>query len=193
MKKALHNIICLEAEWQFRQENTFNLNVEPLLHWLKEYHGCEVIYRHILTKEDLAYYLKYFATHKRETKEFDIVYIACHGWHHAITLEGEDGSIDLRELSEMSRGFFKDRIIHFGSCKTLANEQEACNFKEMTGAKLVSGYQISVDAMTSSIADAAYFNELMGYTNVGTIKNQGVSQFWKRYDSLLTDLRFTIV
>ena len=72
---ALHNIICLVAEWQFRydKDKTFNLNTQPLLHWLKEFHGCDIIYRHILTKEDLQYYLKYFATHKRETKGYDIV------------------------------------------------------------------------------------------------------------------------
>ena len=41
MAKALHNIICLEAEWEYRQEkrNKFSLNTEPLLNWLKTFHG----------------------------------------------------------------------------------------------------------------------------------------------------------
>ncbi|MBR3027582.1 MAG: hypothetical protein IKH58_05505 [Bacteroidales bacterium] len=193
---AYHNIICLEAEWQFRyekEEKKFSLNTQPLLHWLKEFHGCDIIYRHILTKEDLQYYLKYFATHKRETKGYDIVYIACHGWHHAISLEGDDGHIDLKELADMAKGFFKGRIVHFGSCKTLANLSEAEEFKAKTGAKMVSGYQISVDSMTSSIADAAYFNELMYYQNVGVIKNQDLSKFRSRYSSLLSELKFSII
>lgn len=195
MSKSQHNIICLEAEWQFRNDkrNTFCLNTEPLLHWLKEFHDCNVIYRHIVTKEDLVYYLHYFSTHKRETKDYDIVYIACHGWHHAISLEGKEGFIDLSELAEMSNGLFNNRIVHFGSCKTMANIPEAENFKAITGAKLVSGYQISVDPMTSAIADAAYFNEIMQYQNLGTLKNKDFSKFWSRYESLLNELKFSIV
>ena len=42
MANALHNIICLEAEWEYRnvKRNKFNLNTEPLLNWLRTFHGC---------------------------------------------------------------------------------------------------------------------------------------------------------
>ena len=194
MANALHNIICLEAEWEYRYDkrNKFSLNTEPLLNWLRTFHGCDIVYRHILNKQDLQYYLDYFASHKREFKKYDIIYIACHGWHHAISLEGEDGHIDLSELKTMANGFFENRIIHFSSCKTLANPDEARKFKEGCGARLVSGYEISVDAMTSAIADAAFFNEIMYYQNIGIFKNEATSKFWKRYESLLNDLRFSM-
>ena len=194
MANALHNIICLEAEWEYRYDKRykFSLNTEPLLNWLKTFHGCDIVYRHILNKQDLQYYLDYFASHKREFKKYDIIYIACHGWHHAISLEGEDGHIDLSELKTMANGFFENRIIHFSSCKTLANPDEARKFKEGCGARLVSGYEISVDAMTSAIADAAFFNEIMYYQNIGIFKNEATSKFWKRYESLLNDLRFSM-
>ena len=195
MANALHNIICLEAEWEYRYDkrnNKFSLNTEPLLNWLRTFHGCDIVYRHILNKQDLLYYLDYFASHKREFKKYDIIYIACHGWHHAISLEGEDGHIDLSELKTMANGFFENRIIHFSSCKTLANPDEARKFKEGCGARLVSGYEISVDAMTSAIADAAFFNEIMYYQNIGIFKNEATSKFWKRYESLLNDLRFSM-
>lgn len=175
MANALHNIICLEAEWEYRYDkrnNKFSLNTEPLLNWLRTFHGCDIVYRHILNKQDLQYYLDYFASHKREFKKYDIIYIACHGWHHAISLEGEDGHIDLCELKTMANGFFENRIIHFGSCKTLANPDEAKRFKEDCGARLVSGYEISVDAMTSAIADAAFFNEIMTYQNITRWRNE---------------------
>ena len=182
MANALHNIICLEAEWEYRnaQSNKFSLNTEPLLNWLRTFHGCDIAYRHILNKQDLQYYLDYFASHKREFKKYDIIYIACHGWHHAISLEGEEGDIDLSELKIMANGFFENRIIHFGSCKTLANPNEAIKFKEDCGARLVSGYEISVDAMTSAIADAAFFNEIMNYQNIGIFKNETTCLFWKK-------------
>ena len=194
MANALHNIICLEAEWEYRnaKSNKFSLNTEPLLNWLRTFHGCDIVYRHIINKQDLQYYLDYFASHKREFKKYDIIYIACHGWHHAISLEGEDGHIDLSELKTMANGFFENRIIHFSSCKTLANPDEARKFKEGCGARLVSGYEISVDAMTSAIADAAFFNEIMYYQNIGIFKNEATSKFWKRYESLLNDLRFSM-
>ena len=194
MANALHNIICLEAEWEYRYDksNKFSLNTEPLLNWLRTFHGCDIVYRHILNKQDLQYYLDYFASHKREFKKYDIIYIACHGWHHAISLEGEDGHIDLCELKTMANGFFENRIIHFGSCKTLANPDEAKRFKKDCGARLVSGYEISVDAMTSAIADAAFFNEIMTYQNIGIFKNEATSIFRKRYESLHNDLHFRV-
>ena len=38
MANALHNIICLEAEWEYRnaKSNKFSLNAEPLLNWLRK-------------------------------------------------------------------------------------------------------------------------------------------------------------
>ena len=194
MANALHNIICLEAEWEYRYDkrNKFSLNTEPLLNWLRTFHGCDIVYRHILNKQDLQYYLDYFASHKREFKKYDIIYIACHGWHHAISLEGEDGHIDLSELKTMANGFFENRIIHFSSCKTLANPDEARKFKEGCGARLVSGYEISVDAMTSAIADAAFFNEIMNYQNIGIFKNDTTCLFRKKYESLLNELKFRV-
>ena len=74
----------------------------------------------------------------------------------------------------------------------MANPSEADCFKTMTGAKLVSGYEITVDPMDSAIADAAYFNALMEYKNVSVLKNKN-NPFRKRYSSLLEDLRFTII
>ena len=56
MANALHNIICLEAEWEYRYDkrnNKFSLNTEPLLNWLRTFHGCDIVYRHILNKQDL--------------------------------------------------------------------------------------------------------------------------------------------
>lgn len=51
MKKSSHNIICIEGEWEYREDKTkFNLNTEPLLNWLKAFHGCDVVYRHIFVK-----------------------------------------------------------------------------------------------------------------------------------------------
>ena len=88
--------------------------------------------------------------------------------------------------------FFANKICHFSSCQTLANDEVALKFKQQTGAKLVTGYKSSVDAMRSAIADLAYFNELMHIKNVGVILNEN-SKFRKTYKSLLEELKFQAV
>lgn len=190
---ALHNIICLEAEWEFNNnENKFNLKTERILECLKDFHSFELIHRNVLDKNGLIHYMKYLAPSKRGMKKFDIIYFACHGWNHAISLEGEDGLIDLRILAEIAQtnNFFKDRIVHFGSCKTLSLPDAAEDFKKTTGARLVCGYTKSVDAMKGAIADMALFNHLIDIKNVGTVLNKDRSKFWKSYRSLLEELDF---
>jgi hypothetical protein len=197
MKKSTHNIICLEAEWNYNsheKENQFSLDTKPLLNWLKEFYSCDVVYRHILTREDLCHYIAYFKDHPREFKKYDIIYIACHGWNHSICLEGKDGYIDLTDLAKIADGFFTDKIIHFGSCKTLANKDAVIDFKNQSKARLVSGYQTSVDAMKSAIADVAYFNDLMNLKkNIGIITNEKVSKFRRIYKTLLDELGFVAI
>ena len=189
----MKNIICIEGEWEFNSqpaENRFSLNTEPLLHWLREFYSCDTVYRHILTKEDLLHYIQFFASHKRQFKGYEIIYISCHGWNHSLSLEGGEPAVDLAELAEMAGNFFEGRIVHFGSCKTMSNADAVLDFMRVTGAKLVSGYEVSVDPTKSAIADIAYFNELMNLENVGVIKNANTSRFRKTYASLLDELRF---
>lgn len=192
-----HNIICLEGEWQYAEsqpkDNRFNLNTAPLLNWLKEYHDIDVIHRNILNRGDLEYYLRFLSPLKREFKKYNIVYIACHGWHHALSLEGEDGKIDLEELADISGDFFKDRIVHFSSCRTLANPDKIKQFKDAVGARLVCGYTKSVSPTKSAIADIALFNDLMSLQNVGRITNKERSKFWQSYRPLLEELGFEAI
>lgn len=184
------NIFCLEGEWLLNSKpSSFNLKTESLLNWLREFHGCKVLYRNILSREDLAYYFDYLCSHARVRKQYDIVYISCHGWNHQLSLEGKNGDIDLTELAELAGNALQDKIVHFGCCKTLANESIALHFKEVTGARLVSGYTRSVDAMNSAVADIALFNQLMDLTNIGVIKNRQ-SKFYKTFASLLDSLGF---
>lgn len=200
------NIICFETEWLYNHQNKdkrFNLNCRPVLQCLKDFYGCDFIYRNFLTKDDLKYYMDYFNTASFK-KKYPIVYISTHGWNSSIHLEGvkapkrkkkqiedeEKPDLNLHELAEMSPGFFEGRIVHFSSCKTLVSEQDALDFKYETGAYYVSGYKKSVDAMRSVILDMAYFNFLQRYSAKSVAK--GVL-FKKRYGSLMEDLDFTIV
>ena len=191
------NIICFETEWLYnrhKKENRFNLNCQPILKCLKDFYGCDFIYRNVLTLDDLKYYMDYFNTRSFKPAKYPLIYISTHGWNHSISLEGQnpkDPIIDLKQLSQITPGFFEDRIVHFSSCKTLLNTDAAQQFKDETGALLVSGYQKSVDAMRSVILDMAYFDALQNYS-VSTIVKE-TSRFQQRYASLMKDLKFIFV
>ena len=56
---------------------------------------------------------------------------------------------------------------------------------------MVSGYQISVDAMDSSIADIAIMNDLLSQKEFDVKRyTDGESEFNQRYESLLNALHF---
>ena len=203
------NIICFETEWLYNhhiKDERFNLNCQPILHCLKEFYGCDYIYRNFLTIDNLVFYMDYFNKSAFKPKKYPIVYISTHGLTSTICMEGvkedkrkkkqdveeEDKSeIKLSELAEISNGFFEDRIVHFSSCLTLRNKDAALKFKQDTGALYVSGYQKSVDAMRSAILDMAYLNALQCYQAKTLIK--GTSRFQKSYRSLMDDLKFIII
>lgn len=56
---------------------------------------------------------------------------------------------------------------------------------------MVSGYQISVDAMDSSIADIAIMNDLLSQEEFDVERyTDGESEFNQRYESLFDALHF---
>ena len=131
MKNNAHNIICLEAEWRYNsceKDNRFNLKTESLLNWLKEFHHCDVIYRHILHKADLLYYLDYFMHARKDFRDYKIIYLSCHG--NEATIHLEDGDVELEDLAKNAGKFFEGRIVHFGSCKTLSDPDAVLHFKK---------------------------------------------------------------
>ena len=143
--------ICLEAEWEYSEQNPknrFSLNTLPMLNWLKEAYDCDVIYRRFRTKSDLKYYLEYFRAHAKGDDEeedfnkYDIIYFACHGEKKSLWIEGK--SVPLTTLQKWAKGFFKDKVIHFGSCRTMSNKIDSKHFKRECQALMVSGYQKSV-------------------------------------------------
>lgn len=190
-----NNIICLEAEWLYtnvpNKKDKFDLKTEAMLELVSAFHDIEVIHRNILNKESLNHYLKMLSPHRQGMAKYGIVYIASYGSSHTVCLE--DADIDFEELAKMGNeadGFFENRIVHFSCCKTLSNSDAVEHFKQDTGARLVTGYSKSIDAMKSAIADAALFNHLVTLKRVGPVTNRERSAFWKTYGSLLDELGF---
>lgn len=197
-QQTTHNIICLEAEWEYSEQNLknrFSLNTFPMLNWLKESYNCEVIYRRFRTKSDLKYYLDYFRTHAKGDDEeedfnkYDIIYFACHGEKKSLWIEGQN--VPLTTLVKWAKGFFKDKVIHFGSCRTMSNKIDSKRFKRDCHAIMVSGYQKCVNAYDSSITDIAIMNDLLSQNEIEVKRyTDGDSEFYQKYQSLLDDLDF---
>lgn len=187
-----HNIICLEAEWEYTDsDNRFSLNTLPMLNWLKESYDCKVIYRRFRTRFDLKYYINYFRTHANDEEFgiYDIIYFACHGEKKCLWIEGRE--VPLTTLTNWAKGFFKDKVIHFGSCRTMSNRIDSKQFKRDCQALMVSGYQKIVDAMDSSIADIAIMNDLLSQEEFDVERyTDRESEFYQKYQSLLDDLDF---
>ena len=187
----MKKIFCLETEWDLTKTKKMRdkTSIQPLLTFLEQTEKIEYVFRNVASRSDLSYYLSHL---KYKTyNDFQIVYFAFHGNSKIIDIPSEPNNpLTFSELAELSKGLLQDKIVHFGSCRTLnTSEQKIKEFKELTGAKLVSGYTKTIDFVRSSILDIAYFSELERTINLGTIENK----MNKRYGELMKDLGFKII
>ena len=164
------------------KKNRRSIHTKPLLEFLEKSSGCEIIYRRVATRRfNLAKYDNY-----------SIIYLSFHGDTHSIFLEGEKGDkavLSLSDLAHLSDDVFKDRFVHFSSCRTLlGSEKELENFKIETGAKCISGYTKSVDGILSAINDIAYFDRIFNYATMKGLE----SAMDKLYSGLNDELGFKI-
>lgn len=162
-------IICIETEWQItKKSNRLSLNSEPLIKFISEMYGVPFIYRRVATLSELTYYLKQFQ--KKEYQKYNTLYFSFHGNTHAIQLEGEKKVLSLEDLKDIGGLVFKDRFVHFSSCRTLlGSEDVAQQFKKDTGAKILTGYTKSVDSYLSAIHDVALIGELIKRKQTATV------------------------
>ena len=189
MKKG---IICLETEWEVTtKRNRRDMDTNSMLRFLHEVHKIPFIYRTVATKEELSYYLKKFNTVESHDK-YSILYFSFHGEMHTIQLEGgkrNEKAVSLSDLAEIGGSVFRDRLVHFSSCNTMLKSDSMINdFKEETGAKIVSGYTKEVDTMLSCIHDLSLFDTFLSYKQVPAIKRRMETV----YNGLSKELGFKI-
>ena len=71
------------------------------------------------------------------------------------------------DFANENEGIFRGKFVHFGSCRTFKmNDSEIKQFKRLTGAIMVSGYERSVEMTTSFIFEAWLLNTLYRYPNL---------------------------
>ena len=145
-KDQKKGVFCLEeAAWFGGIRDT--TSVEPVLRLLKTTKGYRVPYLHfdVGTREEFDFYLKKWrGTSFRDTHP--ILYLGFHGARGELSVgEGRDSRVTLSELAERLDGSCRGRVIHFGSCSTLAaHGRQLSTFLDQTGALAVCGFKTDV-------------------------------------------------
>ncbi len=157
--RVLDKIICLEGEWSpdIRSEES----VKPLLQMLQRRGEIKFIYRRCGTKSEFAYYLR----QRKYFRDYRIVYLSFHGARGKLRISPEE-DVTLAEIADLARGAFKNKLVYFGSCKTLrAVDAQLKEFLKKTGASAVAGYTREVGWVESSAFEllflywAAYYKK----------------------------------
>ena len=188
MEKGL---ICIQTgEFaKYRTDNQFA--ALPLLEFMKQQMGIDYIYRQIVTRQELEYYLKKIAD-KHFQNKFSVVYFSFHGEPENLSLtQNGKNNISLNDIADMVAPYesFLNRHIHFSTCETLKCDEEIIKrFKKIVGAKTVSGYTECVDSTAAFINELAYFHQIFNYTSIATYKKHMAD-----YQNQLNKLGFTII
>lgn len=143
-------VFCLEGDWA--PDLRYNATVGPVLDLLDRsgYPKVPYIRRDVATFEELEYYLKKWIQRRYTT--YPILYLGFHGGPGILHVgDRRKGPVTLDWLEERLAGRCKGRVIHFGSCGTLAvHGNRVRSFLRRTKALAVCGYGKEVDWMLSA-------------------------------------------
>lgn len=166
MRRKPHGIFCLEADWwsDFNRSST----VEPVLHLLEQGVRAAVphVHRDVGTREELALYLGRWA--QKGNAQYSILYLAFHGAPGCIRLgdlRRKESVVTLDELAGMLGTALTNRVVHFGSCETLAADRRLIRrFLDRTGLVAASGFRTPVDWLDSAVFEVLLFEIMLRYT-----------------------------
>lgn len=179
------NIFCLEGDWEsdLREKSS----VQSALKLLEANLVIDTIYKSCCTYEEFCSRLHTLLNDKRSYKKYTIIYLAFHGRKNKIQIGDEDYSLD--QIGHEFENQLSDRIIHFGSCKTLfIEEDKAREFLKKTGALALSGYARNIDFISSTVFDILYFEMCQNYVEIDAIERNML----KNYGGLCEELDFKI-
>ena len=165
MKRETHGIFCLEGDWwdDFNRTST----VKPVLKLLAQGVGPSVpfVHRDVATLEEFKHYCERWS--RKGTGKFPILYLAFHGGPAELFIGRgrRDARVTLDELAEFLGDDLRGRLIHFGSCETLATDRRnIARFLKRTGAVAVTGFKREVDWLYSSVFDVLLFEVLLRFS-----------------------------
>lgn len=162
-------IFALEGDPELDLKRQYS--VSPILQFLKDLNGTDVIFRDIGTVEELRHYLTQWTLAKY--RKYDIGYFSFHGSPGALWLpDGRKSRITLEDLGEWLEGRAQGRFIHFCACSVMRlGDQRLEDFRRRTQAVAVMGYRTDVDWAESMAFDTLLFSALRHYQRIGDAEN----------------------
>ena len=125
--------------------------VLPLLDFLENAINIEYTFRQVATESDFNYYIDHLQ--QPSYNAYDLIYLCFHGQKKCICF-ADKTDLALMAFAEKDEnlGIFEGRNVHFGSCSTLKmREEDIKMFKQLTKARMITGYTKDVDLTSSFI------------------------------------------
>lgn len=179
------NIFCLEGDWDNNLKN--KSSILPALELLEINNGIQSIYRTCSTYEEFKNRLNILFSDERIYKSYDIIYLAFHGKTNKIFIGESEITLDV--IANDFKGKFKNKIIHFGSCKTLSiDEEKAQKLIKETNALAISGYQSNVKFISSTVFDVLFFEVCQKYIDLKSLEEF----LEKEFSQIIRSLKFKL-
>jgi hypothetical protein len=177
------NIFCLEGDWEtdLRKKSS----VQSALLLLEANLEIDTIYKTCSTYEEFCKRIFTSTSDKRIYGKYSIIYLAFHGRKNKIQIGDDHYTLD--QIGSQFENMLHDKILHFGSCKTLFIEEiKAKEFLQKTGALAISGYAKNIDFISSTVFDVLYFEMCQNYVELEAIE----INMLKNYEELCQALDF---
>jgi hypothetical protein len=144
------DILAIEGEWQDNLRHTES--VVSALQFLQQIDRIKnFVHRRAPTREAFLQYLDWGVA-----EGYRFLYLAGHGSKGELGLGAN--SVTLRQVSDRLAGrLSSNTAVHWGTCEFMqVGAEQVEQFKEKTGAGLVSGYTREVDFLESMLLDMAW-------------------------------------
>jgi hypothetical protein len=174
------NVFCIEGNWNNSLKG--RTGIKAALDFLEHNANLKHIHKNCSTIGQFESLLKDAVL--QEYNRYGIIYIAFHGFPGEL-LVGKRQRISLEQIAVILQGKAKDKIIHFGSCSTLAVPRRRVNkFLRETGALAISGYTKDVDFIPSTFLDILYFQFCEQYRKIPLIHRDVKKYYGKMANEL---------
>jgi hypothetical protein len=186
-------VFCLEGDWE--PDLRVRTSVVPVLELLEKANEPSIpfIHRGIGTLAEFEHYLRKWT--QKKYAGYPILYLGFHGDPGVLYIgDRKSGEVSLDWLEERLAGKCRKRIIHFGSCGTMATHGNRLGrFFRKTGALAICGYRQDVDWVLS----AAFEIVLLSALQENALTRAGMAAVNRRVRSQATrlarDLKFRMV
>ena len=173
MSKSKFGVFCIEAEWETNIED--KKTVRPILEILEKVRELSFIHRRVATRDGFKHLIDLWCKDKKYSK-YKVLVLESHGNRKdGLFLHGEDennwDTISLEDLKKMINGRGGNRVIYFGGCKILdQDEKELKDFLRETKLKALIGYSNTVFWIETLAFQLLTLAALTDYEHVGWAK-----------------------